>query len=151
MRVIRSYSDNEIVDLLRQHGINPTSQRVQITRELYSNPSHLSAEEVYNIVNATVRRNGAADQSVSKATVYNTLGLLADRGVIREVIADPTKIFYDPNITPHHHFYDEVTKELSDIDAGDIHVTGLPSLPEGARLQGIDVIVRLRREKRAVG
>src|SRR3989338_6825287 len=135
MRVIRSYSDNEIVDLLRQHGINPTSQRVQITRELYSNPSHLSAEEVYNIVNATVRRNGAAYQSVSKATVYNTLGLLAERGVIREVIADPTKIFYDPNITPHHHFYDVESGELRDIDADQVHVAKLPPLPEGTDLE----------------
>lgn len=97
----------------------------------------MSAEDVFRAVNAET-------QHVSKATVYNTLGLLAERGVIREVIADPTRVFYDPNTSPHHHLYDEGTGELTDIDATELKVSGLPELPEGATLQGVDVIVRFR-------
>ncbi len=130
--------DLDIKGLLRQHAIQPTSQRVLITRLVLERCAHLSAEDVYRLVNAT-------DQHVSKATVYNTLGLLTQKGVIREVIADPTRVFYDPNIAPHHHFYDVESGELRDIDADQIQVAKLPPLPEGTDLERVDVIVRLRR------
>ena len=100
----------------------------------------MSAEDVYREVNAS-------DQQVSKATVYNTLGLLAEKGVVREVIANPSKVFYDPNTAPHHHFYDEETGALTDIDGTDVQVVGLPPLPPGSNLQGVDVIVRVRQAK----
>jgi Fur family iron response transcriptional regulator len=137
---IKTSARTNIVELLRGHGINPTSQRVAITRLLLDRCTHMSAEEVYKLVNAE-------DEQVSKATVYNTLGLLAEKGVIREVIADPSKVFYDPNTTPHHHFYDVATGELKDIDAAQVRVTGLPPLPDDSALEGVDVIVRLRRAR----
>lgn len=124
--------------MLRRHGVQPTSQRVLITRLIFERCAHLSADDIYRLVNAT-------DKRVSKATVYNTLGLLTEKGVIREVIADPSKVFYDPNISPHHHFYDVETGELRDIDADQIQIAKLPPLPEGADLERVDVIVRLRR------
>ena len=133
-------SEPEISDLLRSHGIYPTSQRVIITRVLFEKCTHLSAEDVFRLVNADNRH-------VSKATVYNTLGLLAEKGVVREVIADPTRIFYDPNTQPHHHFFDVVSGKLTDISVDQIHVSNLPPLPLGAKLEGVDVIVRLRPEK----
>ena len=132
--------DADVVALLRSHGIHPTSQRVLIARVLFTRCTHLSAEDVYRLVNVDNHR-------VSKATVYNTLGLLADKGVVREVIADPTRIFYDPNTSPHHHFFDVATGELTDISAEQIHVSGLPPLPNGAQLEGVDVIVRMRAAK----
>lgn len=130
----------DVAAALRQHGIQPTSQRLLITRLLFERRTHLSAEEVFRLVNASDRR-------VSKATVYNTLGLLTEKGVIREVIADPNRVFYDPNTSAHHHFFDVETGELRDIDAGQIHVARLPPLPEGADLDRVDVIVRLRHGK----
>ena len=132
-------SEAEIVELLRSHDIYPTTQRVIITRLLFEKCAHLSAEDVFRLVNAD-------NHHVSKATVYNTLGLLAEKGVVREVIADPTRIFYDPNTQPHR-FFDVATGELTDISADQIHVSSLPPLPPGARLEGVDVIVRLRPEK----
>lgn len=135
-----SHSDFDIDAVLTKHGINPTPQRVTITRVLLQRGKHMSAEDVYREVNRD-------DQQVSKATVYNTLGLLAEKGVVREVIADPSKVFYDPNTAPHHHFYDEETGALTDIDAKDVRVVGLPPLPPGSDLQGIDVIVRVRHAK----
>ena len=130
-------SDTDVIELLRRHDIHPTSQRVIIARTLFTHCTHLSAEDVFRLVNSENRR-------VSKATVYNTLGLFADKGVVRAVIADPDRIFYDPNTDPHHHFFDVATGELTDISADQIHVTGLPPLPVGAKLEGVDVIVRLR-------
>lgn len=137
---IKQVTEPEVVGLLRQHGISPTSQRVLITRVLMSRCTHLSAEDVFRLVNAD-------NQSVSKATVYNTLGLLAEKGVVREVIADPSRVFYDPNTEPHHHFFDVTTGQLTDINADQINVSGLPPLPAGAQLEGVEVIVRLRPAK----
>jgi len=134
------YTDADAVALLREHGINPTTQRVMITRVLFERGVHMAAEDIFRIVNAD-------DNQVSKATVYNTLGLLAEKGAIRQVIADPTKVFYDPNTAPHHHLYDETSGELTDVDARGVSVIGLPPLPAGASLQGVDVIVRFRHRK----
>lgn len=144
------YSDAEIRALLKRHEIKPTSQRVDIARLLLQRQTHLSAEDIYNLVNpdkpgARPVRQRPARQRVSKATVYNTLGLFAEKGLVREVIADPHKIFYDPNTTPHHHFYDVTTGALTDIDAGAVEVSGLPPLPEGTSLEGVEVVVRLRQ------
>jgi Fur family iron response transcriptional regulator len=128
---------NEVAALLRRHGINPTRQRLEIARALFSSTGHLSADQVLAAVNG--RR-----PATSKATVYNTLNLFRDRGLIREVIANPNKVFYDPNTAPHYHFYDVDTGELTDIDARSVEVRGLPALPEGTVTEGVDVIVRIR-------
>ena len=135
--VEKTYSNEDITARLRARHINPTSQRIEIARVLFSRCAHLSAEDIFTLVNSE-------QAYVSKATVYNTLGLFAEKGLIREVIADPNKVFYDPNVAPHHHFYNVTTGELMDIDASNMQVAGLPSLPEGTRVEGVDVIVRLR-------
>jgi Fur family iron response transcriptional regulator len=127
----------DIIPMLRERDINPTSQRVEIAFALFSRCAHLSAEDVFEAVN---RERSVA----SKATVYNTLGLYVRKGLVREVIADPARTFYDPNTAPHHHFYDVATGRLTDIDQRDVDISRLPALPEGTELEGVDVIVRLR-------
>lgn len=137
-------NDNEIIDLLRSHDISPTHQRVEIARVLLSRQQHLSAEQVLVKVNE-------AQSVVSKATVYNTLGLFARKGLIKEVIVDPTKVFYDPNTRPHHHFYNVDTGTLMDIEASEVSLERLPNAPEGMEADGVEVIIRLRNcEKVAV-
>lgn len=131
------HTHDEIVALLRTRDINPTSQRIEIAQLLFSRCEHLSADEVFALVNGDSAR-------VSKATVYNTLGLFAERGLVREVIADPSRVFYDPNTVPHHHFYDTSTGKLMDIPAEEVQIRTLPALPEGMRMEGVDVIVRVR-------
>jgi len=131
---------NSTADLaarLRSRGVNPTRPRIAVAQTLFARMAHLSAEDVYKKVNME-------RQCVSKATVYNTLGLFAEKGLIREVIADPSRVFYDSNTVPHHHYYNVGTGELSDIHSEELHVLGLPPLPDGMVLEGVDVIVRLK-------
>lgn len=130
-------SDEEVRATLEHGGITPTAQRVVIARELFSRRAHLSADEIFGLVNE-------GEGQVSKATVYNTLGLFAEKGLVREVIVDPSKTVYDPNVAPHHHFYNVVTGQLVDIDAAGMEVRGLPPIPEGTSIDGIEVIVRLK-------
>ena len=131
------YTRDNLGDVLRHHGINPTHQRIEIAYALFSRGEHLSADQVLAIVNDR-------HSETSKATVYNTLNLFLEKKLIREVIVDPNKVFYDPNTTPHHHFYNVDTGELTDIDAGPITISGLPQLPDGMTTEGVDIIVRVR-------
>jgi len=122
---------------LRSHGIAPTHQRIEIANVLFTRCEHQSADQILATVNVH-------HSETSKATVYNTLRLFLKKGLVREVIVDPSKIFYDPNTAPHHHFYNLVSGELTDIPADALQVAGLPTLPEGMLAESIDVIVRIR-------
>ena len=128
----------EIISRLRDCGITPTHQRVQIGEVLFSKPQHVSAEQVLNMVNKS-------HEKVSKATVYNTLGLFAKKGLLHEVIIDPNKVFYDTNLEKHHHLYHIDTGTLEDIAADQVKIGQLPELPEGTVLEDVDVIIRLRK------
>jgi Fur family iron response transcriptional regulator len=134
------YTRDQVVDRLRKHGISPTHQRIEIAFALFSRGEHLSADQILAIVNDR-------HSETSKATVYNTLNLFLDRKLIREVIVNRSKVFYDPNTDPHHHLYNVDTGELADIDAGSIEVSGLPALPEGMVTEGVDIIVRVSPRK----
>ncbi|WP_297390725.1 Fur family transcriptional regulator [Acidiferrobacter sp.] len=137
MKGYQDHTSRDLADLLRTHGINPTVQRIEIARLLVYRRIHLTAEDVFRLVN----RDGA---HVSKATVYNTLGVFAEKGLIREVVIDPTRVVYDSNTSPHHHFYNTETGELFDIEERTMSVAGLPPLPQGTEVEGVEVIVRLR-------
>jgi len=127
----------QIIDMLSGKGITPTQQRVEIAQIMFSKPQHLSAEQVLEMVNSE-------RSLVSKATVYNTLGLFAEHGLIREVIVDPAKVFYDTNTTHHYHFYNVDDGTLVDIDADQVHIEKLPTPPDGMMTDGVDVVIRVK-------
>jgi Fur family transcriptional regulator, iron response regulator len=128
-----------VSELLQGHDIIPTHQRVEIALLMLEGNQHLSADQIL----ARVNQGGTA---VSKATVYNTLGLFADRGIIRQVIVDPTKVFYDSNATPHYHFYNVDEGTLIDFDANDLPISTTPLPPAGTMAESIEVIVRIRNK-----
>ncbi len=132
-----SYNRHELIALLRRHGIAPTHQRLEIANVLFSRCEHLAADQILTLVNER-------HAETSKATVYNTLNLFRDCGLIREVIVDPKRVFYDPNTEPHHHLYNFDTGEITDIPANDLAVSGLPELPPGMVTEGVDIVVRVR-------
>ena len=123
--------------ILESRDITPTPQRVEIARILLARPQHLCAEQVLCAL-----KDG--ELAVSKATVYNTLGLFAEKGLVREVIVNPSKVFYDSNCSDNHHFYDVDSCTLTDIDAREIVVDALPDAPQGKVVDRVDVIVRVR-------
>ena len=129
---------DDVVNKLKTYGVSPTNQRVEIAQILFSRPQHLSAEQISKMVNAE------SSSTVSKATIYNTLGLFAKKGLVKEVIVDPCKVFYDSNISKHFHFYNTDTGALTDIPLNDISFNELPELPEGTESSGLEVIVRIK-------
>lgn len=128
----------DVVGMLRESGITPTHQRIKIGEVLFSRKQHLSAEQVLVAVNQN-------DGEVSKATVYNTLGVFAQHGLIREVIVDPSKVFYDSNLSKHHHLYYSDSGELEDIADESVKISKLPELPNDLQIEDVDVIIRVHR------
>ncbi len=135
----KTYSRSALAEVLRNHEINPTHQRIEIAYALFSRGEHLSADQIMAAVNSK-------HPETSKATVYNTLNLFVKQKLVREVVIDPSKVFYDPNTGDHHHFYDVVTGQITDIDAAHIRLDGLPPLPAGKVAEGVDIIVRIREQ-----
>ena len=129
--------DARIAELLRTHGITPTSQRVSVASVLMARNVHLSALDVVDQVSIL-------DSGVSRATVYNTLARLVDAGLIRELNVGSNRVFYDSNISPHHHFYNVESGELIDIDSNAIEIKGMPELPDGLELESIQLTVRIK-------
>ena len=129
---------DDIKNKLKLSGVTPTTQRLDIAQILFARAQHLSAEHIL------IKVNEAGSSTTSKATVYNTLGLFAKKGLVKEVIVDPSKVFYDSNISKHFHFYNTDTGELIDIPVDAINLDKLPDLPEGTESSSLEIIVRIR-------
>jgi Fur family transcriptional regulator, iron response regulator len=133
----------EVTERLRAAGLRPTRQRCALGALLFTGEDrHVTAEMLHEqALRAAV--------PVSLATVYNTLHQFTRAGLLREVAIDGSKSYFDTNTSDHHHFYVEDESRLIDIEGGDIRVDGLPKAPEGLEIAHIDVVVRVRRAKRA--
>ncbi|HFB97733.1 MAG TPA: transcriptional repressor [Bryobacterales bacterium] len=132
--------EEDIVNRLREAGLRPTRQRIALAMLLYGRGHrHVTAEELH-------REAALAGLSVSLATVYNTLNQFTRARLLREVIADGSKAFYDTNVSEHYHFYSEKDGRLIDIPGDQLSIGRLPPLPEGTRVASIDVIVRLAED-----
>ncbi len=130
-------SRSDILEIFDKHGILPTPQRVEVAEILLARPQHMSADQI-------IDRLRVLGSGVSKATVYNTLNLFGDRGIVREVMVDPVRKFYDSCTHPHHHFYNVDTGELTDIAEGEVSFQSLPTSPDGAQQESVEVLIKLR-------
>jgi Fur family iron response transcriptional regulator len=133
--IVASQTERRLADC----GIRPTGQRVRIAALLLSAPQHLSAEQILD----NLRSAGAR---VSKATVYNTLNLFAERGLIRQLSVDGSRAWFDSNVDAHYHFHDVSSGALIDVPVPDVEFSRLPAPPPGTEVAGIDVVIRLRRK-----
>ena len=130
----------QAITRLREVGLRATRQRIALTRLIMVwDHQHFSAETLYNEAKG-------ANIRVSLATVYNTLHLFTDAGLLRHVILDPNKSYYDTNTDHHHHFYCEETAEIWDIPYDQVAVKA-PSPPPGTEVASLDVTIRLHRSR----
>ncbi len=125
-------------DTLRKVGLRPTRQRLGLARLLFENGDrHVTAEQLH-------AEAAGANLRVSLATIYNTLNQFTGAGLMREVVVDPGRSYFDTNITDHHHFFHEDTARLQDIPGDAISVGKVPEPPAGTRVERVDIIVRVR-------
>jgi Fur family iron response transcriptional regulator len=133
-------SRERIAAELTSKGLKPTDQRIRVASVLMSAPQHLTAEQIL----AAMREGG---ERVSKATVYNTLKVLTQHGLVRQIHLDPERSVYDSTREPHHHFHDLETGELRDIDPADIAFSRFPKLPDDMEAETVEVVIRLRKKR----
>jgi len=129
---------SDLMAFLRTKGVQPTPQRLAVARFVLGTDSHPTADEVW----AKARRECP---TLSRATVYNTLNLLAEKGLLKgRVIAEGVVVF-DPRVGRHHHFVDEATGRIHDIPWEAIRVSGKSSL-RGFEVREYEVVMRGRRK-----
>ena len=134
----RPFSD--AIERLKDVGLRPTRQRLALARLLFeSGDRHVTAEQLHN-------EALGADSRVSLATVYNTLNQFTEAGLLREVVVEPGRSYFDTNTGEHHHFYHEHSGELQDIPRDAIQLNRLPEPPSGQAIRSVEVIIRVEDE-----
>src|SRR5229473_1923289 len=132
---VRPFSN--ALERLRRVGLRPTRQRLALARLLFDQGNrHVTAEQLHG-------EASAASVRVSLATVYNTLHQFVTAGLLREVVVNPGRSYFDTNVGDHHHFFFEDSGELLDIPSDRIGVTSLPTPPAGTAIRRVDVIIRV--------
>lgn len=133
----RPYSD--VIARLRGAGLRPTRQRLALARLLFDGADrHVTAEQLHS----EARRDNVR---VALATVYNTLHQFTHAGLLREVVVEPGRTYFDTNTGEHHHFYFEEDGTLRDVHPDRLSLNSLPPPPPGAEIARVDVIIRCRR------
>jgi Fe2+ or Zn2+ uptake regulation protein len=130
----------ELADVLRafaHHGIQPSAQRVAVASWVLSTRAHPSADQVW----AAVRERQPV---LSRATVYNTLHLLVEKGLLQSLVLAEGRVVFDPVTEPHHHFVDDDTGEIIDIPADAIDVAQRRPI-DGIDVRDLQVVLRGRR------
>lgn len=131
----RPYST--LLDRLRAVGLRPTRQRLALAKLLFEGEDrHISAEQLHSeALGSNIR--------VSLATVYNTLHQFTDAGLMREIVVDSGRSYFDTNTSDHHHFFFEKSGRLEDIPGDQVRLAQVPEAPPGHRISRVDVIVRV--------
>jgi Fur family iron response transcriptional regulator len=124
----------DLLEALRSSGVQPTAQRLAVARFVLETTSHPTADEVWE----KVRRRSP---TLSRATVYNTLNLFVEKGLLRTQVVREGAVVFDPRVERHHHFVDRETGEVHDVPWEAVKVSGETSL-EGYEVQDYQVVMR---------
>ena len=129
------------VQKLRSSNLRPTKQRLKICQFLFDREKtfHFTVETL----NKKINKNGAT--KVSLATIYNTVEAFTSAGYLKEILTSKNKSYYDTNIKSHHHFYDEGSKELTDIHYSQIKLSKVPTPPKGKKIKNLEVVIRIQK------
>ena len=138
--MVKAMRDNsKAIERLRAAGLRPTRQRVELAGLLFKGPHrHVTAESLHE--EAT-----GQEMKISLATIYNTLHQFTHAGLLRQVIVDAARGYFDTNTGDHQHFFLEEEGQLIDIPGDAISVSGVPVPPSGMAVDRVDVVVRVKR------
>ena len=128
---------SQALDRLRAAGLRPTRQRLALAKLLFDGcDRHISAEQLHDEAQTGNIR-------VSLATIYNTLHQFTDCNMLREIVVDTGRSYFDTNTTDHHHYFFERSGRLEDIPSHMVSLDKIPEAPPGTTIRRIDVIVRI--------
>ena len=130
------------IEKLRNSGLRPTKQRIRICEVLFNREKtfHFSINELMKIIQTKT------NQKISLATVYNTVHAFKKKGHLKEINVGNDMSYFDTNTHSHHHFYDNQTKELVDINLDDVQIKKNPTPPNGKKIMDMEVTFRISKE-----
>ena len=130
----------DFVNKLRSSGLRPTKQRVRIADYLFNRDKtfHFTVENLDKAIN---KKN--SDDKVALATIYNTVHSFKKAGHLREILIKEGKNYFDTNTSSHHHFFDEINNELTDIENSKIELKKIPTPPKGKSIKNVNVIINV--------
>jgi len=134
-------SETNFIEKLRNSGLRPTKQRIKICEALFDRDKtfHFSINDLAKILQKDF------NEKISLATIYNTIHAFRKKGYLKEINLENEMAYFDTNVTTHHHFYDEETKELIDINSDDVEIKKTPTPPSGKKIENIEVTFRISK------
>ena len=132
-------NNNNFIEKLRSAGLRPTKQRIKICKVLFDRNKtfHFTISDLKKLLKEKI------DQKISQATVYNTVNALTKKGHLKEISINSEKNYFDTNISSHHHFFNESTQELIDLDDRDIGKIKIKKSLPGKKIKSIEVLVKV--------
>ena len=124
---------------LRSSGLRPTKQRIQLSKILFEskNTFHFTVLDLKKMIEEKLQ------EKISLATVYNTVHVFQKKGYIKKILLDANKSYYDTNVKNHHHFFDEDSQTLKDINEDEIKISAIPNYPSNKKIKSLEVLIRL--------
>lgn len=132
--------NDDVIKILNDLGIQPSAQRIAVAEYVLHTEEHPSADQVFAQVSANF-------PMISRATIYNTLNLFVEKGMLRMLHIAEGKVVFDPRMSPHHHFIDDETGAIQDIDWHQLQVSNLNSL-KAFEVSDYQVILRGKSKKK---
>ena len=134
-------NENYIIKL-RNSGLRPTKQRIKICEVLFSREKtfHFSINDLTKIL------KNQHNIKISIATVYNTVHAFRKKGYLKEINIENDMSYFDTNTSSHHHFYDQQTKELTDIDSQEVELKKTPTPPNGKKIDDVEVTFKISKK-----
>ena len=132
-------NNNDFTDKLRSSGLRPTKQRLQICKILFDRKEtfHFTVNSLSKIIEKKF------NSRISLATVYNTIQSFKKKGFLKEISINSDKNYYDTNISNHHHFFDENSKELIDLNPNDVGKINIKKNIPGKKINSIEVLIKI--------
>ena len=130
------------IEKLRETGLRPTKQRVKICEVLFKR------EKTFHFtINELVKKISAENnEKISLATVYNTVHAFKKKGYLKEITLNNDSTYFDTNTSHHHHFYDNSTRELIDLNDEDVEKIQINKTLPGKKISSVEILVKVDNE-----
>ncbi len=127
------------IEKLRNSGLRPTKQRLQICKVLFDNKKtfHFTVNDLAKKIKIKINNN------ISLATVYNTVHAFEKKGYLKQIPINSNQTYFDTNITDHHHFYDLKAERLIDLENSDVGPINIKKKINGKKIKSVEVLVKL--------
>ena len=129
----------KFIDKLRNSGLRPTKQRLQICEVLFDTDKTFH----FTINNLAEKIKNQLNNKISLATIYNTVHAFEKKGYLKQIPINSRETYFDTNVTDHHHFYDLNEDKLIDLENSDVGPINILKKINGKKIKSVEVLVKL--------